>query len=746
MKLEVGTTVEIQRSDGRIHSASVSGVDFVGQNVTVEWFEFGETKGKEINLDQVYSLNPQFNPKAAKTSKRQSLPHHGGGGGGIPTRKEATNSPSVSRPARNLRSKSMVPTAQQQQHSGAVKNSRAYSRKQDSVEDSDETAIMSKPMEKENKKPAPGVAKSRRSNCVKEVERLKQNRENRRARQSEVKKEQEQIKSELDPSNPNWQFLKMILDYQATMGELQHIGLNDPIIDHQICVCVRKRPLNKKENAKKDIDIVAGADKQTTIVHECKLKVDLTKYLDNHKFRFDYSFDETATNEIVYRYTAKPLVDSIFNQGMATCFAYGQTGSGKTHTMGGDFTQGKQQDSSKGIYCLAANDIFKLQKTKYKSLDLIVSASFFEIYSGKIFDLLNKRKKLQVLEDGKAQVQIPNLNETTVHNVNDVMKLLDQGMKTRTSGTTSANQNSSRSHAIFQMILRKRGHGKDGSMGSLHGKFSLIDLAGNERGADTMSSDRQTRLEGAEINKSLLALKECIRALGKKGAHLPFRASKLTQVLRDSFIGENAKTCMIAMISPGLSCVEHTLNTLRYADRAKELGPDGRGGKKKKRIIHLDDDDEEYSEEEEDEGEESEEGANDDETNERPLSHSNSHYRNAELAMLCTKSDQNRDGSDDLYNFHEAVSLLIETEEQVIDEHRSSMEENFSLLEEEKKLLDRVENDVDCDLEEYVHRLDMILMEKIEKFTTLREKVSQFKQQLFEEEKASKNVRKLPFV
>jgi len=319
-------------------------------------------------------------------------------------------------------------------------------------------------------------------------------------------------------------------------------------------------------------------------------------------------------------------------------------------------------------------------------------------------------------------------------------------MKTRTSGTTSANQNSSRSHAIFQMILRKRGHGKDGSMGSLHGKFSLIDLAGNERGADTMSSDRQTRLEGAEINKSLLALKECIRALGKKGAHLPFRASKLTQVLRYSFISGNAKTCMIAMISPGLSCVEHTLNTLRYADRAKELGPDGRGGKKKKRIIHLDDDDEEYSEEEEDEGEESEEGVNDDEINERPLSHSNSHYRNAELAMLCTKSDQNRDGSDDLYNFHEAVSLLIETEEQVIDEHRSSMEENFSLLEEEKKLLDRVENDVDCDLEEYVHRLDMILMEKIEKFTTLREKVSQFKQQLFEEEKASKNVRKLPFV
>lgn len=83
--------------------------------------------------------------------------------------------------------------------------------------------------------------------------------------------------------------------------------------------------------------------------------------------------------------------------------------------------------------------------------------------------------------------------------------------------------------------------------GRLHGKFSLIDLAGNERGADTSSANRQTRMEGAEINKSLLALKECIRALGRKGTHLPFRASKLTQVLRDSFMGENSRTCMVLL-------------------------------------------------------------------------------------------------------------------------------------------------------------------------------------------------------
>lgn len=154
----------------------------------------------------------------------------------------------------------------------------------------------------------------------------------------------------------------------------------------------------------------------------------------------------------------------------------------------------------------------------------------------------------------------------------------------RTAGATSANSNSSRSHAVFQIVLKKYASLFWSSFNcrnkKLWGKFSLIDLAGNERGQDTGNADHQTRMEGAEINKSLLALKvicefilhnqlfqECIRAMARNSNHIPFRTSKLTLVLRDSFIGENARTCMIAMISPGMSSCEHTLNTLRYADR-----------------------------------------------------------------------------------------------------------------------------------------------------------------------------------
>lgn len=189
---------------------------------------------------------------------------------------------------------------------------------------------------------------------------------------------------------------------------------------------------------------------------------------------------------ICFRFTAQPLVKTIFEGGMATCFAYGQTGSGKTHTMGGDF-HGKTQDCQKGIYALVAKDVFQyIKSARYNSMDFVVAASFFEIYSGKVFDLLNQKSRLRILEDGKQQVQVVGLTERVVYSVDEVLKIIQLGNNARTSGQTHANSNSSRSHAVFQITLRPPG------MAKIHGKFSLIDLAGNERGADTSSSNRTT--------------------------------------------------------------------------------------------------------------------------------------------------------------------------------------------------------------------------------------------------------------
>jgi kinesin family protein 2/24 len=146
----------------------------------------------------------------------------------------------------------------------------------------------------------------------------------------------------------------------------------------------------------------------------------------------------------------------------------------------------------------------------------------------------------------------------------------------RTTHTTEANDTSSRSHAICQIFLRRNG--------TLVGKLSLVDLAGSERGTDTKSHNPQRRAESADINTSLLSLKECIRALQQTTSsvttttnkqpqinkHVPYRGSKLTLILKDCFTSSDARTTMIATVSPGASSADHSVNTLRYADRIKE--------------------------------------------------------------------------------------------------------------------------------------------------------------------------------
>ncbi|XP_068661884.1 kinesin-like protein KIN-13A [Aristolochia californica] len=338
----------------------------------------------------------------------------------------------------------------------------------------------------------------------------------------------------------------------------------------KIKVVVRKRPLNKKELSRKEDDIVTVNDNALT-VHEPKLKVDLTAYVEKHEFCFDAVLDEHVTNDKVYRVTVAPIIPTIFQRTKATCFAYGQTGSGKTFTM-----QPLPLKATEDIIRLLHQPIYRNQRFK-------LWLSYFEIYGGKLFDLLSDRRKLCMREDGRQQVCIVGLQEFEVSDVQIVKEFIEKGNAARSTGSTGANEESSRSHAILQLAIKKhheviesRCHndGNESKPAKVVGKISFIDLAGSERGADTTDNDRQTRIEGAEINKSLLALKECIRALDNDQIHIPFRGSKLTEVLRDSFVG-NSKTVMISCISPNAGSCEHTLNTLRYADRVKSLSKSG---------------------------------------------------------------------------------------------------------------------------------------------------------------------------
>uniref|UniRef100_A0A2K5KY33 Kinesin-like protein n=1 Tax=Cercocebus atys TaxID=9531 RepID=A0A2K5KY33_CERAT len=718
-KIQIGIYVEIKRSDGRIHQAMVTSLNEDNESVTVEWIENGDTKGKEIDLESIFSLNPDLVPDEEIEPSPETPPP----------------------PASSTKVNKIVKVSDE--NSELVGSARArpsqFPEQSSSAQQNGSVSDIS-PVQAAKKEFGP--PSRRKSNCVKEVEKLQEKREKRRLQQQELREKRAQ---DVDATNPNYEIMCMIRDFRGSL-DYRPLTTADPIDEHRICVCVRKRPLNKKETQMKDLDVITIPSKDVVMVHEPKQKVDLTRYLENQTFRFDYAFDDSAPNEMVYRFTARPLVETIFERGMATCFAYGQTGSGKTHTMGGDFS-GKNQDCSKGIYALAARDVFlMLKKPNYKKLELQVYATFFEIYSGKVFDLLNRKTKLRVLEDGKQQVQVVGLQEREVKCVEDVLKLIDIGNSCRTSGQTSANAHSSRSHAVFQIILRRKG--------KLHGKFSLIDLAGNERGADTSSADRQTRLEGAEINKSLLALKECIRALGRNKPHTPFRASKLTQVLRDSFIGENSRTCMIATISPGMASCENTLNTLRYANRVKEFGispsdiPFSQGsGSRPDLSPSYEYDDFSPSVTRVKELTVDPTAAGD----VRPIMHHppnqiddletqwgvGSSPQRDDLKLLCEQNEE--EVSPQLFTFHEAVSQMVEMEEQVVEDHRAVFQESIRWLEDEKALLEMTE-EVDYDVDSYATQLEAILEQKIDILTELRDKVKSFRAALQEEEQASKQI------
>ena len=430
------------------------------------------------------------------------------------------------------------------------------------------------PKQKNNK----NINDGKKLSVMEEMQQMKQRREDRKKRIEEEKQHKKDLMND-----PNY-IPKLDYDFEYLIQQKKKLIENiepEPHSnseDSKIYVCVRKRPIFDKEIQNGEIDCVSAINPKVSI-YDCKLKIDgYTKYIDTNDFYFDNVFNENENTELLFDCSVKPSLDILLKGGVVTCFAYGQTGSGKTYTMKGI------QDSA--IYNIFDDfsDIMKKSKKKFKFF-----ISFFEIYSGRLYDLLNNRNKVQALEDKNQKVQIYGLTEKEVFTPKDMQNIVDYANAMRTTHNTVTNETSSRSHAICNFSIKTEGKKSDEE----YAKLTLVDLAGSERATETQSNDKSRLAEGAEINKSLLALKECIRALdarknkGNNEQHVPFRNSKLTLVLRDSFLGKAnlCKIIMISCVSPSNHSTNHTINTLRYADRLKEKTSQNIGIPRRKQTV-----------------------------------------------------------------------------------------------------------------------------------------------------------------
>lgn len=295
--------------------------------------------------------------------------------------------------------------------------------------------------------------------------------------------------------------------------------------------------------------------------------VPTSRKVKDQVFAFDRVFDENTTQSDVYEGTTKSLLDSVLDGYNATVFAYGATGCGKTHTITGTAQH-------PGIIFLTMQELFEKIEERSQDKTTELSLSYLEIYNETIRDLLvpgGSQAGLMLREDSNQAVTVFGLSSHHPRNVQEVMDMIIQGNEYRTVSPTEANATSSRSHAVLQINIAQKDRNADVNEPHTMATLSIIDLAGSERASVT--KNRGVRLtEGANINKSLLALGSCINALCDKRqrAHVPYRNSKLTRLLKFS-LGGNCKTVMIVCVSPSSAHFDETQNTLRYANRAKNI-------------------------------------------------------------------------------------------------------------------------------------------------------------------------------
>ena len=329
--------------------------------------------------------------------------------------------------------------------------------------------------------------------------------------------------------------------------------MSNPANVNVIC---RFRPINDLERASGNEQICDYTSPTSLTFHSSREK-------NVYRFNFDRIFPPSSTQQDIYDFGVKGIIDSVLDGYNGTVLAYGQTSSGKTYTMQGEM----EEQSKQGIIPRMISHVFK-HIYKHEDTDFMIKVSMIEIYQEKIRDLFDvSRVNLNIREDSIKGIYVDGASERYVGCPNDVLALLEMGSANRAQAATNMNEHSSRSHSIFILTInqtnKKEGYSKIG-------KLYLVDLAGSEKISKTGATGH-TLEEAKIINKSLTTLGRVINNLTDgKSTHIPYRESKLTRVLQES-LGGNSKTCLIITCSPSIYNESESLSTLRFGERAKKI-------------------------------------------------------------------------------------------------------------------------------------------------------------------------------
>ncbi|KAJ1259539.1 hypothetical protein BS78_10G164100 [Paspalum vaginatum] len=384
------------------------------------------------------------------------------------------------------------------------------------------------------------------------------------------------IRHEIENCQKRWseelnglgQSLKVLINdsenYHASLEENRRMYNEIQELKGNIRVYCRIRPFLPREDQKSTTIEYVGDNGELIIGNPSRQGKERSKL-----FKFNKVFGPTASQDEVFK-DIEPLIRSVLDGYNVCIFAYGQTGSGKTYTMTGPENA---SESEWGVNYRALNDLFHISRNRGDTIIYEINVQMIEIYNEQIHDLLGGNgleKKLGILNASQPNgLAVPDATLHPVSSISDVIELMRIGLANRAVGSTALNERSSRSHSVVTIHIQ----GLDLKTGAtLRGALHLVDLAGSER-VDRSAVTGDRLKEAQHINKSLSALGDVIFSLSQKSPHVPYRNSKLTQVLHSS-LGGHAKTLMFVQINPDVSSYSETVSTLKFAERVSgvELG------------------------------------------------------------------------------------------------------------------------------------------------------------------------------